>query len=90
MFKTVQKNEFRKNSKAKRGNCFNWENIVLIILQYNIKSEIMAKLNIYHLFATALVLIRSGSQKREEKNLKRRGRCFWIWPLFADKTTSGA
>ena len=67
MFKTVQKNEFRKNSKAKRGNCFNWENIVLIILQYNIKSEIMAKLNIYHLFATALVLIRSGSQKREKK-----------------------
>ena len=27
----------------------------------------MAKLNIYHLFATALVLIRSGSRKREKK-----------------------
>ena len=76
MFKTVQKNEFRKNSKVKRGNCFNWENIVLIILQYNIKSEIMAKLNIYHLFATAFVLIRSGSRKREEKKFKKKRKVF--------------
>ena len=32
MLKTVRKNTFRKNSKAKPGNCFNKENIVLIIL----------------------------------------------------------
>ena len=30
MFKTVRKNAFNKNSKAKRGNCFNRENFVLI------------------------------------------------------------
>ena len=48
----------------------------------------MAKLNIYHLFATALVLIRSQRRKRE-KNKKRRGSRFWIQPLFADRATSG-
>ena len=32
MFKGVPKNAFRKNIKANRGNCFNRENIVLIIL----------------------------------------------------------
>ena len=42
--KTVRRNGFRKNNKVKRGNCFNRENIVLTILHYNIKSEIMAKL----------------------------------------------
>ena len=43
MFKTVQKNAFRKNCKAKRRSCFNREYIVLIILQHNIKSEIIAQ-----------------------------------------------
>ena len=38
----------------------------------NMKSDIMAKLNIHHLFATALVLIRSQRRKREKN--KRRGR----------------
>ena len=49
----------------------------------------MAKLNIHHLFATALVLIRFRRRKKE-KNKKRRGRRFWIRPLFADRTTSAA
>ena len=49
----------------------------------------MAKLNIYHLFATAVVLIRS-QRRRREKNKKRRGRRFWIRPLFADRATNGA
>ena len=49
----------------------------------------MAKLNIYRLFATAVVLIRSR-RRRREKNKKRRGRRFWIWPLFADRATNGA
>ena len=31
----------------------------------------MAKLNIYHLFATALVLIRSRRRKREKKKKKK-------------------
>ena len=49
----------------------------------------MAKLNIYHVFATAVVLIRSR-RRRREKNKKRRGRPFWIRPLFADRATNGA
>ena len=48
----------------------------------------MAKLNIYHLFATAMVLIRSRC--RREKNKKRRGRRFQIRPLLADRATNGA
>ena len=74
MLKTVWKNAFRKNSEAKIGNFFNRENIILIILQYNIKSEIMAKSNIYHLFATALVLIRSRCRRREKKTKKKKAR----------------
>ena len=31
--KTVPKNVFKKYSKTKRGNCFNRETIVLIVLQ---------------------------------------------------------
>ena len=58
-------------------------------LYSKINSEIMARLNIYHLFATALVSIRSRRWKRE-KNKKRRGSGFWIRPLFADRATSGA
>ena len=42
----------------------------------------MAKLNICHLFATALVLIRS--QRRKIKKIKK----FWIRSLF-DDTLSG-
>ena len=34
------------------------------------QSKIMAQLNIYHFFDTALVLIRSRRQKREKKNKK--------------------
>ena len=49
----------------------------------------MAKLNIYHLFATAVVLIRSR-RRRREKNKKRRGKRFWIRPLLADRATNGA
>ena len=49
----------------------------------------MAKLNIYHLFVTAVVLIRSR-RRRREKNKKRRGRRFWIRPLFADRANNGA
>ena len=48
----------------------------------------MAELNIYHLFATAMVLIRSRC--RREKNKKRRGRRFQIRPLLADRATNGA
>ena len=58
-------------------------------LYSKINSEIMARLNIYHLFATALVSIRSWRWKRE-KNKKRRGSGFWNRPLFADRVTSGA
>ena len=32
MFETIRKNAFRKNSKAKKENCFNRENIALIML----------------------------------------------------------
>ena len=39
------------------------------------KTEIMAKLDIYHIFATALVLIRSPRRKRK-KIKRRRGRRF--------------
>ena len=49
----------------------------------------MAKLNIYHLFATSLVLIPSP-RRRREKNKKRRERRYWIRPLFANRATSGA
>ena len=49
----------------------------------------MAKLNIYHVFATAVVLIRSR-RRRREKNKKRRGKRFWIRPLLADRATNGA
>ena len=51
----------------------------------NMKSDITAKLNIYHLCATALVLIRSQRRKREKN---RRGRRYWIRPLFADSAAS--
>ena len=88
MFKAVRKNTFRKNSRAKRGNCFNREYMVLIILQYNIKSGIMAILNIYHLFVTAVVLIRS-LRRRRKKNKRRRERRLWIRPLFADRASCG-
>ena len=54
----------------------------------------MAKLNIYHHFATALVLIRSRCRKRKKKKKKkrkkRRGRHFWFRPLFADRATNSA
>ena len=50
----------------------------------------MAKLNIYHLFAAALVLIYSRRRKRGKKKKNGRGRRFFIRPLFADRTTSGA
>ena len=83
MFKAVRKNALRENSKAKRGNCFNRENIVLIILQCNIKSGIMTVLNIYHLSDTFcfcyLVLIRSRRRGRK-KNKRRRERRLWIRP----------
>ena len=49
----------------------------------------MGKLNIYYLFATAVLLIRSRHWRRE-KNKKRRGRRFWIRPLFADRATNSA
>ena len=49
----------------------------------------MAKLIIYHLFATAVVLICS-QHRRRGKDKKRKGRCFWIQPLFADRATNGA
>ena len=71
MFKTVRENEFRKDSKAKRGNCFNRGNIVLIIFWYNIKSETMAKLNVYHLFVIASALICSRPQKTEERRKEK-------------------
>ena len=32
----------------------------------------MTKLNIYHIFATELVLIRSQRQKREKKKIKKK------------------
>ena len=49
----------------------------------------MAKLNIYHLFATSMVLIPSP-RRRREKNKKRRERRYWIRPSFANRATSGA
>ena len=49
----------------------------------------MAKLNIYYLFPTALVLIGSRRRKKE-KARKRRGRRFWIRSSFADRATSSA
>ena len=49
----------------------------------------MAKLNIYHLFATVVVLIRPP-RRRRGKNKKRRARRFYIRPLFADIATNGA
>ena len=49
----------------------------------------MAKLNIYHLFATAVVLICSRHRRRG-KDKKRKGRCSWIQPLFADRATNDA
>ena len=63
MCTTNQKNAFRKNSKENGGNCFKRENIILIILRYNIKPEIMTTIKIYHLFASVLVLICSRRQK---------------------------
>ena len=79
MFKAVRKNAFRENSKAKRGNYFNRENIVLIILQCNIKSGIMTVLNIYHLSVTFcfcyLVLIRSRRRGRKKIKEEEKGVC---------------
>ena len=48
----------------------------------------MTKLNICHIFATELVLIRSQRQKREKTNKKEEEG--WIRHLFADKAASGA
>ena len=72
MFKTVKKNEFLKNSEAKRGKLFQQRKHCTdnFVIQYK-KCEIMANLNIYYLFATALVLIRSRHGKREKKLKKR-------------------
>ena len=50
----------------------------------------MAKLKIYHLFAAALVLIRSRRRKRKKKHLKSSRQRFWNRPLFTDRATSGA
>ena len=50
MFNTARKNAFKKIVKQKQ------KIVILIILYYNIKSEIMTKLSIYHLFATAFFL----------------------------------
>ena len=47
----------------------------------------MAKLSINHLFATALVLIRSQRRKRERE---RKKRSFWIRRLFTYRAASGA
>ena len=84
-----EKNAFRKNIKKQKEEIV-WTEKYCIDNFFNtiIKCEIIAKLNIYHLFATALVLIRSPSRKVEKK--KRRGQRVWIWPLFADRATSGA
>ena len=49
----------------------------------------MAKLNIYHLFATALVLIHSRRRKREKK-LKKKRKAFLDPPLFVHRGISGA
>ena len=49
----------------------------------------MAKVKIYNLFAIALVLIPSRRRKRKTKLRSSRQR-FWIWPLLADRATSGA
>ena len=49
----------------------------------------MAKSNMYHLFATAMILIRSR-RKRRIRNKKKRGRRFWVRPLFADRVKTGA
>ena len=48
----------------------------------------MAKLSINHLFATALVLIRSQRRKREREREKKRS--FWIRRFFTDRAASGA
>ena len=52
----------------------------------------MAKLSINHLFATALVLIRSQRRKREREREREREkkRSFWIRRLFTDRAASGA
>ena len=42
----------------------------------------MTKLNIYHIFATELVLIRSQRQKREKKIKKKRKAGFDIYLLI--------
>ena len=49
----------------------------------------MAKLKICHLFAIALVLIRSRRPKRK-KELKSSRQRFWNQPLLIDRATSGA
>ena len=67
MFKTNQKNEFRKNSKAKRRNYFNRENIILITFQYSIKSEIMAKLNNGRLFYYCIGFNMLSTSKKVKK-----------------------
>ena len=41
----------------------------------------MAELNIYHLFATTLILICSQRRKKRRR--------YWIRPSFGDRTTSG-
>ena len=48
----------------------------------------MAELRIYHLFAIALVLIRSRCRKR--KKIKSSRQRFWNRPLFTDRATNGA
>ena len=52
-------------------------------------SKIMTKLNIYHLFATALVLIPFRRRKRQKNKKTRRGQAS-LDPIFAERTTSGA
>ena len=47
----------------------------------------MAKLKIYHLFAVALVLVRSRRRKGKKKSSRQR---FWNRPLFTNRATSGA
>ena len=50
----------------------------------------MAKLSINHLFASALVLIRSQRRKREREREREKKRSFWIRRLFTDRAASGA
>ena len=87
MFKTNQKNEFRKNRKAKRRNYFNRENIILITFQYSIKSDIMNKLNNGRLFYHCIGFNMLSTSKKIKKIIGRR---FWIRPLLADRAISGA